>query len=86
MRVAPVHIGLSVVINKHRGVDVVPVLFLPDERLSQRIDKGTVGRVGYQHANAVAVDGTIHIPFAVALHHAFGPGTIVALVPLEVAQ
>ena len=84
--VAPVHIGLSVIINEHRWVDVVPVFLLPDERLAQRIDKGTVGRVGYQHADAVAMDGTIHIPFAVALHHAFSPGTVVALVPFEVAQ
>ena len=84
--IAPIHIGLTVIINKHGRVDVVPVLFLPDERFAQRIDKGTVGRVGHQHADTVAVDGTIHIPLSVAFHHAFGPGTIVALVPLEVTQ
>ena len=43
--IAPVHIGLSVVIDKHGGVDVVPVFLLPYQRFAERILEGPVGRI-----------------------------------------
>ena len=34
MRVTPVHIRLSVVVDEYRRVDIVPMLFLPNERFA----------------------------------------------------
>ena len=41
--VAPVHIGLSVVVNPHGGIDVVPVALIPHQRLAEGILEGSVG-------------------------------------------
>ena len=42
MRIAPVHIGLTIVINEHRRIDVIPMLFLPYERFAKGIFERTV--------------------------------------------
>ena len=43
MRIAPIHIRLSVIVNPYGGVDVIPVLGTPYERFPYRIRKGAVG-------------------------------------------
>ena len=40
--IAPIHIGLPVVVDKHRGVDVFPVLFLPHEGFPKRVFERSV--------------------------------------------
>ena len=84
--VSPVHVSLPVVVNHHRGVYVVPVLTLPYERLAQRVFEWSVWRIGHENANAVSVDGAVHVVFAVSVHHLFGPRPIVVLSPGEVVE
>ena len=86
MRVAPIHICLSVVINKHRGVDIIPVLRLPHQRLTKRILERTIRRVGYQNADAMTMKRCIEIVLAIALYGLDGPCTIVAGAPRELLQ
>ena len=86
MRVAPVHISLSVVINKHRGVDIIPVLRLPHQGLAKGILERTIRRVGYQDADAMTMKRCIEIILAIALYGLYGPCTIVAGAPREFLQ
>ena len=84
--VAPVHVGLSVVVNPDGRVDIVPVLALPDQGLVQRFLEGAVRVVGHQDGNAVAVNGDVHEPLAVALDDLFRPGPVSLCAPLDVSQ
>ena len=86
MGIAPVHICLSVVVDPYGWVDVIPVFGTPNKRFAYRVFERTEGRVGNEHSDTIAVDRAIHIPLAVALDDLFCPGTVVALIPLEVAQ
>ena len=81
MGVAPVHIGLTVVVDEHRGVDVVPVLLLPYQRLAERVFERTVGRVGHEHADAVTVERGIEVVLTVALDGLDGPGAVLTAAP-----
>jgi hypothetical protein len=75
VRVAPVHVGLAVVVDEDGRVDVLPVLLLPDERLPERVLEGAEGRVRHQHADAVAMDRAVHVnfPFLSTTHSAHAP-------------
>ena len=84
--VAPVHIGLPVVVDEHRGVYVFPVFLLPYERLSQRVFERTVRRIGHEHAYAVAVQRAVHVELAAALDHMLRPSTVVTLAPSKVFE
>ena len=86
MRIAPVHVCLTVSINPHRRVDVVPVLLLPYKRFADGVVEWSVGRVGNQHTDAVPVYGTVHIELPVALYHLLSPCSVFTVVPLEVLQ
>ena len=86
MRISPVEPSLSVVISIDRGVDVEPVALIPHQRLTEGIMKRTVGGVGHQHANAVAVEWCIEIVLAVALYGLDGPATVLTRAPGEVLQ
>ena len=86
VRVAPVQIGLSVVVNPNRRVDVVPVFLLPKQGFSQRIDERSIGRISHQHTDAMSMNRAVHIELAVPFDHLLGPGTVVVVVPLEVLQ
>ena len=86
VRVAPVQIGLSVVVNPNCRVDVVPVFLLPKQGFSQRIDERSIGRISHQHTDAVSVNRTVHVELSVPFDHLLGPGTVVVVVPLEVLQ
>ena len=84
--VAPVHIGLPVVIRKDGRVDVVPVLFLPDERLAERVVERAVGRVADEDTNAVPVKRGVEVVFTVALYRLDGPRAVVAAAPGKILQ
>ena len=84
--VAPEHIGLSVVVDPDGGVDVVPVLLLPYQRLTQRILEGSVGRVRHQHPDTVSVQRGIEVVLAVACDGLDGPGTVLPAAPGELLQ
>ena len=78
MRIAPVHIGLTVVIGIDGGVDVVPVFLLPDQWLAEGILERTVGRVGHQDTDAVTVQRGIKVVLTIALDSLDGPGAVLA--------
>ena len=84
--VAPIHIGLTIVVDEDAGVDVVPVLLLPYQRLTQRIAERTVGGVCDQHANAMTMQRSIEVVLAIALYGLYGPGTVLTTAPLEILQ
>ena len=84
--VAPIHISLSVVVDIYRGVDVVPMLLLPYQRLADRVFKRTVRRVGYQHADSIAMKRTVHIELAITFDDLQSPCSVVTLTPSEVLQ
>ena len=86
MGIAPVHICLSIVVNPYSGIDVRPMFLSPYERFADRVFERAEWRVGNEHTDTISVNGTIHIPFAVALNHMFCPSAIVTFIPLEVAQ
>ena len=86
MGIAPVHVCLAVIINPYGRVYVVPMLFLPDKRLANGVMKGAIGRIGHKHSNAVAMDRTIHIEFAVTFNDLLSPSSIVTIVPFKVLQ
>ena len=77
MRVAPVHIGLTVVIGIYGGIDVVPVFLLPDQRLAEGIFKWTVGRVGNEYTDAVTMQWCIEVVLAIALNGLDSPGAVI---------
>ena len=80
--VTPHQPGLPVVIDHHRGVDMVPRTVLK-QRLSDGIPKGTNGRVGYSYTNGhtlrnLRVGTDIPVKLAIALDGLRGPGSIVS--------
>ena len=84
--ITPVHVGLSIIVDQHRGVNIVPMLLLPHERLADWISERTIGGIADKHAYAIAVKRAIHIVFTVAVHHLLGPGSVVAATPLEILK
>ena len=86
IRVAPVHIRLSVVIGKHAGVDVIPVGLIPYYRFLQRIAERSVGRVGSEHTDAMTVQRCIEIILAIALNGLNRPCPVLTATPREVFQ
>ena len=84
--VAPVHISLSVIVGKYRGVDIIPVALVPYQRFAKGILEGTIRRVGLEHPDAMSVQRGIEVVLAVALHGLDGPGTILTTAPGEVLQ
>ena len=83
--ISPIHVSLIIIIYPYSGVDVKPITF-PCQRLSERILERSVWTISYQHSDAMTMDRTIHIPFAIALDDLLCPGTILTLEPLEVFQ
>ena len=81
MGIAPVHIGLSVVIGEDGGVDVVPVLLLPDQWLTQRVAEWSVRRIADEHTDAMSVEWGIEVVLAIALYGLYGPGAVLAAAP-----
>ena len=86
MRISPVHICLSVVVGEHGRVDVEPVGPIPYERFAQRVAERAVGRVGHEDADAVAVERSIEVIFAVPFHGLYGPSSILTASPGEVLE
>ena len=86
MRISPIEIGLPIVVDKRRGVDVVPNVFANNECFSKRIFEWAIRRIGYQYANATAMHGAIHIKFTVALDALYGPSAIVLSRPLKIFE
>ena len=86
MRIAPIHISLPVAVRKDRGVDVVPMLLLPNKWFAKRVTEWAVGRIAHQHADAVPMQRRIEVVLAVALHRLNCPSTIVATAPRKVFQ
>ena len=84
MWVAPVHICLTVIVYPHRRIDVIPMLLLPHQRLANGVVERSIGRIGHEHSNAVAVNRAIHIKFPVPFDDLLCPCAVVAIVPLEV--
>ena len=84
--VAPIHIGLSVIVNEYGGVNVFPVLLLPYQRLADGVFERAVGRVGNQDSDAVSMQGTIHVELAVALHYLLCPCSVVPAAPGELLE
>ena len=84
--VAPVHVGLAIIVNPDGRVDVVPVLALPYELAVERILEGTVRAIRYEHRNSVTVNGAVHEPLAIALDDLFRPCAVVGVIPLEIAE
>ena len=81
LRVAPHEPGLSVVVNHHGGIDVVPRAVL-EERFPQRVAEGPRGRVGHGHADGHAsgqlrVGADVPEELAVALDALRRPGAVV---------
>ena len=86
MRIAPEHPSLSVVVNKHRWVDIIPVLLLPYEWLAEWVFERSVRRICYEHANTMSVQRCIEIELTVALHCLNSPSTVLTTAPFEVAE
>ena len=71
LRVTPQEPGLTIVVNHHGGVDMIPRAVL-EEGLSNGILEGTCGRIAHCHANGhaareFAVGANIPIELAIAL-------------------
>ena len=79
--VAPIHVSLPVVIDEYRRVDIITNSFLPYQRLADRVLKRTIRRIGYQYPYAITLNSTIHVEFAVPLHHLHGPSPILLFPP-----
>ena len=86
IRVAPIEISLTVDVDEHRWVDVVPMLFLPCKRFANRVFEWTLRAVAHEHSNAMTVDRAIHIPFAVAFNNTFCPCAVLLVIPLEILE
>ena len=86
MGIAPVHIGLSVIIGEDGGIDVVPMLLLPDQWFTQRVAERSIGRIGHKHTDAMSVEWGIEVVLAVALYGLYGPGAVLAAAPREFLQ
>ena len=86
MRITPIHICLSIVVDPYGGVDIIPVFGAPYQRFAQWVLEWTEGRVGYEHADAIAMNRAVHIPFAIALDDLFCPSSIVTFVPFEILE
>ena len=84
--VAPIHVSLSVVIDEYGRIYIVPMLFLPHERLAYGVLERAVRRIGYEHAYAVTVNRAIHVELAVTLYNLFSPGSVILVNPLEILQ
>ena len=86
MRVAPVHIGLTVIVGIDGGVNVVPVFLLPNERLTEGILERSVGRVGHEYADAMTVQRCIEVVLAIAFDGLDSPRSIFTRTPRELLQ
>ena len=86
IRIAPIHIRLSVIINKYGRVNVIPMLLLPNQRFVQWVFKRTVRRVGDQYANTITMNRAIHIKFAITFDDLFCPGTVITFHPIKTLQ
>ena len=75
--ISPVEIRLSIIVNKHGGIDPFPSRI--NQIGSQGIFKRPCGRVGYRHTyapgSALDTDWRIHIILPVSLNNLLGPGS-----------
>ena len=86
VRVAPVHVCLTVIVDPYGRVDVIPVLLLPYKSASERIHEWSVWRVSHEHADSVAVDRAVHVELSVTLHDLLSPCSVVVLIPFEISE
>ena len=86
MRIAPEHPSLSVVVDEHRWIDIIPMLLLPYEGLAEWILERSIWRISHQHANTMSVQRGIEIELTVALHRLDGPSTVLTTAPFEVTE
>ena len=84
--IAPVHVSLTIIVDKHRGIDVLPVFALPHEGFAQGILERSVWRVSYQHANTMTMQRGIEIVLAMTLNSLDGPSTVLTRTPGEILQ
>jgi len=84
--VAPVQIGLTVVVDERGGVDIVPNVVGVNQPLAQGVFEGPVRAVGHQYAEAATVHGAIQVKFTVAFDALNSPGAVVLPGPFEVFQ
>ena len=81
LRVTPQEPGLTIVVDHHGGVDMIPRAVL-EEGLSDGILEGTCGRIAHCHANGhaareFAVGADVPIELAIALDGLRSPGTVI---------
>ena len=84
--IAPVEVGLSVIVSIHRRVDVEPVALVPYQWLAQGVLEGSVGGVGLQYGDAMTVEWGIEVVLPIALHRLDGPGSVLTTAPGNVLQ
>ena len=84
--IAPVHVGLTVIVNEHRGIDVLPMLLLPNQRFAKGVFKRSVGRVSHQHTDTMSVQWCIEIVLTIAFDSLDSPGTVLTRTPGEILQ
>ena len=82
IRISPVHISLTVIIDKYTRVDIVPMFLLPNQWFSNRIFERSVRRIAHQYADAMTVNRAIHVPLSVAVYHTDSPSAVIAFIPL----
>ena len=86
MRITPEHPSLSVVVDEHRWVDIIPVLLLPYEWLAEWVFERSVWRISYEHPDTMSMQRCIEIELTVALHRLDGPSTVLTTAPFEVTE
>src|SRR5574344_331593 len=86
MRVAPIHICLSVVINEYRWVNVIPMFLLPHKRLAKRVFERSVWRICHQYADAMSMQWRIKVELAITFHCLDSPTTILTTAPFEITE
>ena len=94
--VAPEQPGLSVVVKKDGGIDIVPTVRFPlgghiisDESRAAAIGKGTGGMIRHGHADSFAADravvhGQVPVEPGSAFHDMTGPGGIIGKGPCKI--
>ena len=70
LRIAPKHIGLTVIINKNRWIDIG--ITFGNQRLTQRINKWSIRTVAYCHSNPILIATVcyryINVKFTITLY------------------
>ena len=86
IRISPIHIGLSVVVNKNSRIDILTAIH--NQRFSDRVFEGAERGIGYQYTHTrSAWCRTIEIEFTVTLNTMRRPCTVFLIFcPFEIFQ